>query len=528
MARGWCVRLFILPFLAFAAPEVEASSKPIRWDFPDPFAGALLPPVGDQGLSQTCVPWSVRTVAGFYRRKAAVDAAVAAGLPVSSSLGDGPPSVTFLYNLEQYRTAAQLQVSVAACPLDREVTMSAYLLTAFGAPTEYEAPFTESIDARPTQDQLDDATASRCCWAATLGPIDVAQQVYGHDIPVATMANGDLADGPNSTKSRLVAALARGPAVVMVSVYTDFDCSVRADFRPASPSHRAYRGRHAMVVVGYDAHHHSSLGGPNRAAFRLMNSWGVHWGEAGFVWISARLLFSNEVVPHLADSVTTFDDAATCDWDAPCPPANPSISFPAAFVSQNGWNADPERNSCGATSPPTCMTESVTATSTAACAAPSARAAPIVARAEFPMKRQIRSPRVPLVAALLHSTVRYYVDGVDASTIDPAATGYRLRFARDDASPRVEVDARHEDKLDPKLQHAGGADIQVRVPDPADDIGADPTTIGAWVDRAVFEWVDVNQPTLASKTGVRVCAEVRAPDESEPRWVKSYWIPIPR
>ena len=144
------------------------------------------------------------------------------------------------------------------------------------------------------------------------------------------------------------------------------------------------------------------------------------------------------------------------------------------------------------------------------------------------MKRQIRSPRVPLVAALLHSTVRYYVDGVEASTIDPAATGYRLRFAREGMDAPAEADVRSADKLDPKLRRAGGPEIPVREPDSVDDIGPDPTTIGAWVDRAVFEWVDVNHPALASKAGVRVCAEVRAPDESEPRWVKTYWIPIPR
>jgi hypothetical protein len=36
-------------------------------------------------------------------------------------------------------------------------------------------------------------------------------------------------------------------------------------------------GAHAMVVVGYD---------DSRGAFKLINSWGVEWGENGFGWVA--------------------------------------------------------------------------------------------------------------------------------------------------------------------------------------------------------------------------------------------------
>lgn len=36
-------------------------------------------------------------------------------------------------------------------------------------------------------------------------------------------------------------------------------------------------GGHAMCVVGFD---------DSKQAFRLVNSWGAHWGEQGFLWLS--------------------------------------------------------------------------------------------------------------------------------------------------------------------------------------------------------------------------------------------------
>lgn len=37
------------------------------------------------------------------------------------------------------------------------------------------------------------------------------------------------------------------------------------------------KGRHAMVVVGYD---------DNKGAFKVLNSWGTSWGQGGFGWIA--------------------------------------------------------------------------------------------------------------------------------------------------------------------------------------------------------------------------------------------------
>jgi hypothetical protein len=54
-------------------------------------------------------------------------------------------------------------------------------------------------------------------------------------------------------------------------------------------THVAGAAPHAMLVVGYD---------DNRQAFKLMNSWGTEWGDAGFGWISYSMWISGSVIGY--------------------------------------------------------------------------------------------------------------------------------------------------------------------------------------------------------------------------------------
>jgi hypothetical protein len=50
-------------------------------------------------------------------------------------------------------------------------------------------------------------------------------------------------------------------------------------------------GTHAVVVVGYHSHYPVPGGGYVRA-FKIRNSWSVAWGENGYTWIPADILFT--------------------------------------------------------------------------------------------------------------------------------------------------------------------------------------------------------------------------------------------
>lgn len=70
------------------------------------------------------------------------------------------------------------------------------------------------------------------------------------------------------------------PAVVTFEVYPDFD-ALDDDNWLYDDSSGASRGRYAAVLVGYD---------DDKAAFKVLSSWGTDWGEAGFGWLAYSLV----------------------------------------------------------------------------------------------------------------------------------------------------------------------------------------------------------------------------------------------
>ncbi len=69
---------------------------------------------------------------------------------------------------------------------------------------------------------------------------------------------------------------AQKPVVVGISVLRNFYDLKNAQYWHPTLGNTAPAGGHAMTVVGYD---------DRREAFRLMNSWGKNWGDAGFIWV---------------------------------------------------------------------------------------------------------------------------------------------------------------------------------------------------------------------------------------------------
>ena len=78
-------------------------------------------------------------------------------------------------------------------------------------------------------------------------------------------------------------------------------------------------GGHAMVIVGYSE---------SRQAFKIMNSWGTHWGDNGFGWVSynaMRQLTDQQFVVEVSDDVSP-------PKPVPAPVAVPVVVKPPAPV----------------------------------------------------------------------------------------------------------------------------------------------------------------------------------------------------
>lgn len=515
-----------------------------------------LPTVGDQRASNTCVSWSVRTIAAHHFRRLArpwrrivvrvprwrwnpprelEHASVAIWVPVAKPDLADPftwPSVAYLHDLELRRTIARnsnpagqtLEAFVAAGgdPLGYGLNVAhvAGTLAQFGAPSERVAPFTVSALELPTPTQVALAATLRPRWAKAVGTC-------------ASVAPGD-------EPTDLCAALQAGPALLMLRVHPDFGCdAVHEEYEPQPPvGANSYLGTHAIVVVAFDPAYRGPDGtrAPT-AAFRLMNSWGTYWGDGGYTWVTAAHLFGTSEDTNLVQAIHRFDVPATAAGPGPMP------EFPAGWTSGDAipWEGDPERGSCGETPPPYCEVTpepvpppySDQPQPAADRRPPDADPLPPDARrsARFldveqvaGAKVHIVAPAVPLVPAFFGSTVRYWVDGEPAESVDPKHTGFALRFVdRTESAPRPPAPP---PASDPKRGTPGSGASKKARPDPG--IGADPAAIGAFVDRAVFEIVDPSHPYLDGGRTVRVLVEVYDPCACEPRAVARYRIRVAR
>jgi hypothetical protein len=101
-------------------------------------------------------------------------------------------------------------------------------------------------------------------------------------------------------------------------VFPDFD-ALDEDNWLYEDSSGSSRGRHAALLVGYD---------DDKAAFKVLSSWGSEWGDAGFGWLAYSLVEERAI-----------DLAAYVLSEArPAPPA----TAPNLYVVENGqlWRVD--------------------------------------------------------------------------------------------------------------------------------------------------------------------------------------------
>ena len=191
-----------------------------------------MPPIGNQGIQQSCVAWAVAYALKSYQEK----------LELGQQYLFSP---SYIYN--------QINNGMNA---PTYVTDALNMLSDQGVCELSEMPYNENDwTSKPTETAKADAKKFR---------IDFWRQVNVQDI--------------KEVKAQLAAGY---PVIIGADVSKEFineGYSQKADFiwKTAGTS----SGGHCMLLVGYN---------DQKNAFRVMNSWGKDWGDNGFSWIDYKL-----------------------------------------------------------------------------------------------------------------------------------------------------------------------------------------------------------------------------------------------
>ena len=229
-----------------------------------------MPPPGDQGAQSSCTAWAVGYGLRSYMAKVSQrwNFSSGAGLQLERVF-----SPAFIYNNTRTADGGATLGAVLAFMRDR------------GVSTWADFPYDpSSFDKKPGDRLLSDAARWRIASFETLDPrvLNLKQQ----------LANGR-------------------PVVIGAEISKDFkngNLGSDAVWRKSGLAIEA----HAMLLVGYD---------DQKEAFKLMNSWGRDWGDAGFAWLAYDLVPKVVVVAYVAT-----DLAASASANA----ASPGPSAPAA------------------------------------------------------------------------------------------------------------------------------------------------------------------------------------------------------
>jgi hypothetical protein len=200
-----------------------------------------MPPPGDQGRQQSCVGWSVAYALKSYQE------AVEENVPLVDGGGRADAgrvfSPAFIYN----------QINNGRDGGSRFID-ALNLLSNQGAARWADMPYNPGdFRTRPTAQALQAARRYR---------IDYWRQVNAHD------------------QKEIKAQLNAGYPVLIGAKVDEGFMRMRAGqiWRFSSG---AARGAHAMVLVGYD---------DSKSAFKLINSWGMQWGDRGYGWVEYAYL----------------------------------------------------------------------------------------------------------------------------------------------------------------------------------------------------------------------------------------------
>ncbi|MBL7814577.1 MAG: C1 family peptidase [Saprospiraceae bacterium] len=199
------------------------------------------PKVGNQGETQTCVPWAI----GY--------AAMSILQAVENNWKDRPDKINeFAYST--YFAYNQLVDKKRDCQVGLKIREVIELIQNKGNITAQEFDTRSDVCGKTVSMELQEkAITNRICNPLSLNNILPSSKI-------------------NNVKTAL---LQEKPVVICLSINKSFEkISESGVWNPKSDN--SYRGIHAVCIIGYD---------DGKSAFEIMNSWGEEWGNNGFAWI---------------------------------------------------------------------------------------------------------------------------------------------------------------------------------------------------------------------------------------------------
>mgnify|MGYP002783814575 CR=1 FL=1 len=194
-----------------------------------------LPPIGNQGRQGSCVSWATTYYLKSFQER------IESGLPFSDSRIMSP---AYTYN----------QVTQGTCSgTTFESTLD--ILKQQGVISLFEFPYSDSsCSLQPNEFQINSAAANK-------------------------ISNYKYLSGLNMVNEMKTLLINQQPILISAFLTKQFgkkDALGLTAYRAHTINPRMVGDCHAMLVVGYSDEYN---------AFKVVNSWGESWGDAGFVWI---------------------------------------------------------------------------------------------------------------------------------------------------------------------------------------------------------------------------------------------------
>lgn len=199
---------------------------------------SLLPRIGSQGQQGSCVAWAT----GYYLKSFQENLE---DRNMGESILNNALSPAFVYN----------QIKIGSCDSGSQIPDALDLILNTGIVTWEEMPY----------------NANECSTQPTANQNIIAMK---NKINSFSYLNGAVLF--EQTKAFL---LDNKPVVIAISIDNDFFGVFEGNGDAVYRTFGKVDGAHAMLVVGYD---------DTKTAFKVVNSWGVNWGNNGFVWIDYK------------------------------------------------------------------------------------------------------------------------------------------------------------------------------------------------------------------------------------------------